>query len=208
MLAFLQQQVLGLEVTVADSQLVEMLDPFKYLVEEFSSIDVIDSVIADNVVEQLPCIGVLHNQVQLTLRLYYLIQLDHSRVTYFLQYFNFASNSIDICLVLNFVLFQNFNGHFLLRNGVNTQLDLSKSALAQCLINQKVRDLPEFPLLSGSCRTPRVWLDSQNELFECFFLLLQLCELIRLIRCDSARLVGTIALTSHASTVFPCFGSF
>ena len=184
---------------------MQVLDTFQDLVEEFGCVDVVDSVIPDDVVEQLAGIGMLHDQVKLTFRLYYLIELNHSRVTYFLEYFNFASNPIDIGLILNFILLQNFNGHFLLRNGVNAQLDLTKSALTECLVYQEVRDLPEFPLLSASCSAPCVWLDSQNKLFECFLLLLKLCQLIGLIGSDSARLVGSVALASHATAILSHF---
>ena len=83
-LPLLQQQVLRLEVTVADAQLVQVLHAFEDLVEELGCIDVVHSIVSDNVIEKLASIGVLHYQVKLTFCLDYLVKLYHSRMTYFL----------------------------------------------------------------------------------------------------------------------------
>lgn len=63
---------------------MEVLHSLKDLVEEFRSIDIIDPVVTHDVVEELACISVLHNEVEFTLCFYDLVELDNSRMTYFL----------------------------------------------------------------------------------------------------------------------------
>ena len=56
-------------------------------------------------------------------------------MTNFLQNLDFPCNSINIGLVLDLVLLQNFDSHFLGSYRVNAQLDLAKSTFSQRLIN-------------------------------------------------------------------------
>lgn len=53
----------------------------------------------------------------------------------FLEDLDFSGDAINVRLVLDFVLLQYFNGDFLLRDGVDAQLDLSESAFAECFID-------------------------------------------------------------------------
>ena len=70
---------------------------------------------SDNVVEQLSSIAVLHNHIELFLRLDNLIELDDIGMPHLLQNFNLSSDSFDIFLVMNLIFFQNFNCNFLAR---------------------------------------------------------------------------------------------
>lgn len=126
-------------------------------------------------------------------------------MTYFLENFDLTSNAINVGLILNLILLQYLDCHFLLRNSVNAQLDFPKSSFSQRLINQKVRYLSQLPLPllpRGSC-APWIRLHSQYELFECLLLFLQIRQLVSLIRLDTARLVCIIALPCHTATLFP-----
>lgn len=122
--------------------------------EELGCIDIVHSIISDDVIEKLTGIGMLHYQVKLTFCLNYLVELYHSRMTYFLENFDLTSNAINVGLILNLILLQYLDCHFLLRNSVNAQLDFPKSSFSQRLINQKVRYLSQLPLPllpRGSC---------------------------------------------------------
>jgi hypothetical protein len=50
-----------------------------------------------------------------------------------LQNFDFSRDSFDILLIIDLVLLQDFDGHFLARKRMLAQLDLSKSSLAEML---------------------------------------------------------------------------
>ena len=151
MLAFLEQQVLRLQVPMAHAELVQVLHTFQDLVEEFGCVDVVYAIVAHDVVEELACVRMLHNQVQFALCFNYLIKLDDARVPNFLEDFDFASNSIDVGLVLDLVLLQYLDGHLLLRYCVDAQLDLSEGALAERLVYQEMRYLTQFTLLLLFC---------------------------------------------------------
>ena len=112
----------------------------------------------------------------------------------FLQYLDLSSNPIDICLVLDFVLLKNFNGHFFLRNRMYAKLHFSKRAFSQRFVNKEIRYLPQLTLLLFLVATwPSVWLDPKNKLFESLFLLLQLRQLVLRVTC-SRRKVSTITI--------------
>ena len=70
---------------------------------------------SDNVVEQLSSIAVLHNHIELFLRLDNLIELDDIGMPHLLQNFNLSSDSFDIFLVMNLIFLKNFNCNFLAR---------------------------------------------------------------------------------------------
>ena len=58
-----------------------------------------------DVVEKLTSIAVLHDHIELFLRLDNLIELDNIRMPHFLQNFDLSSNSLDIFLVMNLIFF-------------------------------------------------------------------------------------------------------
>ena len=105
---------------MANTELMQMLNAFKNLIEELGGTKIIDSIMPDDIVKQLSCVGVLHNQVQFALSLNDLVKLDDSRMPDLLQYFYLSRYSINVHLVLYFVLFQNFNCYFLFRDGVQS----------------------------------------------------------------------------------------
>lgn len=64
----------------------------------------------------------------------------------FLQYLDLSSYPIDIRLVLDFVLLQDFNGDFFLRNRMYAKLHFSKRAFSKCFVNKEIRYLPKLTL--------------------------------------------------------------
>ena len=64
---------------------------------------------------------------------FYLIELYHMRMPCFLQNINLSSNSFDIAAVLNFLLFQYFNSHWLVCNRVGAETHFAKSPLPERL---------------------------------------------------------------------------
>lgn len=65
----------------------------------------------------------------------------------FFENLDFSGNSINVSLVLNFVLLENFDCNFLLSDGMDTQFDLSKRSLTKCLVNEEMRNLSQLSLL-------------------------------------------------------------
>ena len=110
---------------------MKVFDSFKDLGQKQGSRAVLYSVVSDDVIEQFARIGVLHDQVELSVSLDNLIQLNNPWVPYLLEYFNLPGNSVDIHLVLNLTLFKNLNSYFLLSDGLNAKLYFSEGALAQ-----------------------------------------------------------------------------
>ena len=129
---------------------VEILHSIKNLREELGSSDIIDPLVPDNVIEKLSRVDVLHDQVQLTLRLYDLVQLHYARVPDLFQNFDFSSYPVNVHLVLDLAFFENFNGHFFLRNCLNSELHFAECALAQRLVDQEVGDLAKLLGLVGT----------------------------------------------------------
>jgi hypothetical protein len=54
-------------------------------------------------------------------------------VTHLLEDFYFSGDPLYVFLVINFVLFQDFDGYFFAREDMCALLDLAKSALAKSL---------------------------------------------------------------------------
>ena len=101
----IQKQILGFEIPVDNSILVQVLYAKQNLMEEFASLGVRNSLWSHDAVEELTPTCVLHNQVELSLSFNYLIELDHVRVADLFQNFDFSSNPVNIGLVLNFGFF-------------------------------------------------------------------------------------------------------
>ena len=66
---------------------------------------------SDDVVEELASIAVLHDHIELLLCLDDFVQLNHIWVSHFLKDFNFSRYPLNVLLIMNLVLFKDFNGH-------------------------------------------------------------------------------------------------
>jgi hypothetical protein len=95
---------------MADSTLMDVLNTRNEFEIEFAGLFLAQTSVPDDVVEQLASVGILHDHKQLFFGLDDFIELDDVRMAYFLQDFDFTSNSLDILLIVNFVLLKNFDG--------------------------------------------------------------------------------------------------
>jgi len=75
----------------------------------------------------------LHDHKQLFIGFNNLIELDDVGVSNFLEDFNFASNTLNVLLVVNLFLFEDFHGHFFARKNVLALFDMTKSTFAKSL---------------------------------------------------------------------------
>ena len=83
--------------------------------------------------EQFTTGAVLHYKVQIILIFNHLIQLNYLRMSYFLQNRYFSINTLDVTMVLNFIFFKDFNGHFVAGTNVGSLLDFAESSFTFCL---------------------------------------------------------------------------
>ena len=88
---------------------------------------------SDDVVEQLSAAAILHDHVKLFFSFNYLRELNDIWVSYLLEDFDFPSDSLDIFLIVDLVLLQNFDCHFFTSESMLAKLDLSKGSLAKML---------------------------------------------------------------------------
>jgi hypothetical protein len=63
-----------------------------------------------DVVEELSPVAVLHDHVKLFFGLNDLVELNYIRMSDLLQNFDFSRNALHIFLIMDLVLFENFNG--------------------------------------------------------------------------------------------------
>jgi len=87
--------------------------------------------VLDDVIEQLAGVRVLHNEVELALRLDDLVQLNYSGVSDLLQNFDFSSDSFNVHLILDLALLKYFNGDLLLRNRLDAELHLPEGSFPE-----------------------------------------------------------------------------
>jgi hypothetical protein len=62
---------------------------------------------------------------------FYFIKLDHIRVTNFFKDVYFTSDTLNVCLVLYFVLFEYLYRDLLVGDGVSSDSHLAESSLSQ-----------------------------------------------------------------------------
>lgn len=129
----IQKQVLRLEVSVAHSALVDVLDAGDELEVELACLLLGEARMPHNIIKQLSATAVLHDHVQLLFSFNYLIKLNHIRVSDLLEDFDLPRDSFDVLLIINLVFLQNLDGYFLTCERMLAQLDLSESSLAQML---------------------------------------------------------------------------
>jgi len=110
-LVVVEQQVLGLEVTVAHAALVQVLDARDQLLVELARLLLLQTRVPHDVVEQLAAVGVLHDHEELLLGLDDLVQLDDVVVAHLLQNLYLTSYPLNIFLVINLIFFKNFNSY-------------------------------------------------------------------------------------------------
>lgn len=118
---------------MADAALVNVLNARDELEVELACLLLGQPRVPDDVVKQLAAAAVFHDHVELLFGFNNLVKLNDVRMSDLLQNFDFSRDSFDILLIIDLVLLQDFDGHFLARKRMLAQLDLSKSSLAEML---------------------------------------------------------------------------
>lgn len=105
------QKVFRLQVTVADAELVNVLDARDELLKVLAGHLLLEALVLHNEVEQLASADVLHDQVQVLFCFDDLVNLNHIRVVQLLQNLNFSADALHILAVFDPRFFENFDGH-------------------------------------------------------------------------------------------------
>ena len=64
-----------------------------------------------NIVKELTSIGIFHDHVKFLFGLNNFVELDNVGMTNFLEDFDLSGDSLNILLIVNLILFQNFYGN-------------------------------------------------------------------------------------------------
>lgn len=116
---------------MADAALVDVLDAGDQLLVHADGSLLVQPLMTHNVVEELTVLAELHDEEQLALCLDDLVQLDHVRVSHFLENLDFARDTLYILLVLDSALFEYLDGDLFVCKRVRRQLDLTEGTLAE-----------------------------------------------------------------------------
>ena len=111
-----KEEVLWLEISVADSTLVNVLDTRDELQVELAGLLFGEPGVSDDVVEELTAVAVLHDHIKLFFGLDDFVELDDVRVSHLLQDLDLTSDSLIVLLVMDFVFLEDFNrnlNHFI-----------------------------------------------------------------------------------------------
>ena len=95
---------------MAHTALMDILNTRNELEVELASLFLGESGVPYYVVEELASVAVLHDHVELFFSLDDFVKLNHIWMSDLLQYFYFSRNALHILLVVNLILFQDFNG--------------------------------------------------------------------------------------------------
>jgi len=137
-----QQQVLRLQISVHDAELVQILDSTNDLLEELAGFCLLKLLLLDDVVEELATADELHDQEELLGRLDDFEKLDDVGVADQLEDVDLARHSLHICIPRNFALFQYFHRHLFSCDIVNASLDFTEGAFADVFADHIMADTP------------------------------------------------------------------
>mmetsp|Transcript_29514 Transcript_29514/g.44879 ORF Transcript_29514/g.44879 Transcript_29514/m.44879 type:complete len:236 (-) Transcript_29514:48-755(-) len=148
---------------MADAALVDVLDARDQLEVELAGLFLAETGMADDVVEELASIAVLHYHVELFLGLDDLVELNDVGVPHLLQDLDFPGDALHVLLVVNFVLLEDLDGDLFAGERVLAEFDLAESSFAKQLAYDVVADgdrrvvilavglaLPHLSLLSSA----------------------------------------------------------
>lgn len=113
-----------------DIQGVQILDAINYLLKVPASLRLLYSALCDNIVKQLPATRILHDQIQLLLRLYYFIQLHNIRMPDHLKNMYLPRYSLNISHIHNPIFLKYLHSNLFTREQVLAQFDLAEGTLA------------------------------------------------------------------------------
>ena len=127
---------------MADLDLVEVLDACEDLMEESTCLSVLKAPLLDNVIKEFAARRVFHYQEKLFVRLNDFIELNNVRVSHYLQDMNLSHDSCDVRLVLDHVLLEDLDRHFLMRQLMDALTNFSKCSLPDGLAYHIVPNKP------------------------------------------------------------------
>ena len=123
-----------------DTELVDVLNTCKYLLEEFAGLFLRNARLLHYVIEELSTAGILHDKVQLAWSLYDLIQLDYVWVSDQFKDMDLTCNSLNISHILDTTLLEDFNRHCFMCKLMNAFPHFAKCALSNLIFNEIVTD--------------------------------------------------------------------
>jgi hypothetical protein len=109
---------------------VDVLNTCDYLLEEFACFFFGNPSFLNYIVKELSTLSELHDKIELSGRLYYLIQLNDIWVSNQLENMDLPGNSLNICHICNPTFLKNFYRDTLLSQLMSAFSHLAKSALA------------------------------------------------------------------------------
>lgn len=135
-----QQDVLGLQISVDDVVGVTVVEGGDDLPEKPPGFLLLDPLLAHNVVKELTTAGVLHHHVNFLGGINDIVEGGNVLVLEHLHNQDFPQHPLNIFPVGNRGLFQALDGKLLVGPQVRRQTDLAKGALAQDLLKAKIPD--------------------------------------------------------------------
>lgn len=129
---------------MADARLVDVLDATDKFKVELAGLFLGQSGVSHDVVEELAAVAVLHNHVEFLFGLDDFVQLNDIGVADLLENFDLASDALNVFLVVDLVLLENFDGDLFASEGVLTELDLAESSFSEMFAQNVMAD--------GHCR--------------------------------------------------------
>ena len=132
-----EEEVFGLEVSVADAALVYIFNARYQLQVELASLLLRQPRMPHNIIKQLAATAVLHDHIEFFFGFNYFVELNDIGVPHLLQNLDLPRNPLNILLIINFVLLEYLDGHLLASQRVLAQLDLPERSFPEVLAWKK-----------------------------------------------------------------------
>ena len=129
-----EEEVLRLQISMYDVQFVKIFYSSNDLVKEFEGLRLLNTLVLDDVVEELASIRILHDKIELLWRLNDFVQLDDIGMANHLQNMDFSCNSLNIIDILDLVFFENFDRHSFTGELMHSKFDLAECAFSDRFI--------------------------------------------------------------------------
>ena len=103
-----------------DAKFMDVLNSRYYLLEKSAGFLIVNSRAFHDVIKELAAVRVLHDEEQLLRRLDNFVKLDDMRVPQLFEDLNFLGDPLDVSLLVNLLLFEDFDGDLLYRRKLAT----------------------------------------------------------------------------------------
>lgn len=125
----IEQEVLGLQVSMNDHVSVTVIDSRNNLLEELSGFRLVQFPLLDDVVEQLSARHKLHDHENVGRSGNNLVELDDVRMAEKFKILDLSTNLSDDIETFDFLPVEDFNCHFVLRQYVLADFDFAECAI-------------------------------------------------------------------------------